>query len=158
MKVHLFNLLLLITVGGCLYITLSSAAPEAQPVSELHRAFVTLQPTATPHPIDFYRQSRTAQRAENLQALQTLMGSGAPSLAQAAREALLSQSAASEMEQKVEGMLAGMGYEKSVCVFQNNTVTLFTQPAVAEEDAAFVLQSAADICQVEKENVQLLSP
>lgn len=158
MKVHMFNLLLLVIVGGCLFITLSGSAPETQPVSSLHQAFVTVAPSPSPHPVDAYRQDRNRQRSENLQALEGLLTVPDEQLQQTARQALLSQSAAAEMETKVEGMLAGMGYERSVCVYQTDSISLFLCPTASPEHIPLVLQSAADICQVSKEHVQFLVP
>ena len=158
MRIHLFNLLLLITVGGCLFITLSQAAPEAQPVSTLHQAFVTVSPAVTPHPVDVYRQARNQQRAESQRALESLLSSDDQSLQQAARQALLEQSSAAGLETETEGMLAGMGYEKSVCVYREGSVSLFLSPTAAPEHIPLLLQSAADICHVAKEQVQLLVP
>ena len=158
MKVHVFNLLLLVIVGGCLFITLSGSAPEAKPVSSLHQAFVTVAPSPSPHPVDVYRQDRNRQRSENLQALEGLLTGPGEQLQQTARQALLSQSAAAEMETKVEGMLAGMGYERSVCVYQTDSISLFLCPTASPEHIPLLLQSAADICRVPKEKVQLLVP
>ena len=88
MKVHMFNLLLLVIVGGCLFITLSGSAPEAKPVSSLHQAFVTVAPSPSPHPVDAYRQDRNRQRSENLQALEGLLSSADEQLQQTARRSL----------------------------------------------------------------------
>ncbi|MBQ4639969.1 MAG: hypothetical protein IJB69_05595 [Clostridia bacterium] len=158
MKVHLFNFLLLITVLGCLCITLSRSAPEARPVSQLQRAFVTVAPAPTPHPIDAYRQSRTLRRQETLSALEALLTAQDTQLSTAAQAQIQALASAAETEAKVEGLLLGLGYEKSVCILDGGTVTLFTQPAVADADTAAVLQSAADLCRVSTENVQLLVP
>lgn len=158
MRIHLFNLLLLITVGGCLFITLSQAAPEAQPVSTLHQTFVTNPPIVTPHPVDAYRQARDHRRTEQQRALEALLSCDDETLHPAARQALLDQAAAAETETKVEGMLTGMGYEKSVCVYRDSSISLFLCPTASPEHIPLLLQSAADICRVTAEQVQLLVP
>lgn len=156
MKVHLFNFFLLLTVGGCLFITLSQATPESTPIAKLEQAFIPVSPS--PHPIDAYRTQREYQRKQEADSLSLLSQSADAALGQTAEEALLSLQMQSEKELMVEGVLAGMGYGKSVCVLQNNTLSIFTSPAVSKEDAAIILQKAAEICLLPLENMQLMVP
>lgn len=158
MKVHLFNLLLLITVGGCLYLTIAQSAPEAKPVTTLRQAIVPVTPSPSPHPIDAYHAARSLQRSQALAALEALLSSPDAAVQAQAREEIARLCTAAETESKVEGMLLGMGYEKCVCILDEETVLLFTEPITEAEEAAAVLQAAGQACHVPAQQVQLLVP
>lgn len=158
MKVHLFNLLLLFTVAGCLFITLSQSAPEARPIANMGHAFITLSPSATPPPLDAYQEKRTALRRQETESLSLLSASGDPSMQSAAENALLSLQEKAEKELKTEGMICAMGYEKAVCILQENALLIFAQPSLSDDHRMVILQSAAEICGILPEQVHLMAP
>lgn len=157
MKVHAFNLLLLLTVAICLCITLSRSTPEERPAANMHQAFITLSPAATPHPLDAYRTAREAQRALEMESLAALC---APEydMQPIARETLLSLQTKMERELQTEGMLAGLGYERAVCVLTEDTLSIFTEKTLSEKHLPLILQSAGEICQIPTENVHWVVP
>lgn len=158
MKTHLFHFLLLVTVLGCLVITLRQSSPESQPLPQLQQAFVPVQPSPSPHPIDAYRQQRTAARREMLSALETLLQSGSEAIRSQAEAETLSLQKAVETELMVEGMLAGIGHEMAVCAVQGNALYIFTTAALSNEEADRVLQTAAEWSQINRENIRLMVP
>lgn len=158
MKVHFFNLLLLITVAGCLCITLSQSSPEARPIANLNQAFITVAPTVTPHPLDAYRAQREKQRIREEKSLSALMQSSEGEMASAARETLLSLQRQMEMELQTEGVLSSMGYERAVCILQGKNLFLFTEETVSEKHLPLLLQAAAEICSLSPEQVHWMVP
>lgn len=158
MKTHLFNLLLLLTVAGCLCITLRRPE-QADPLPALMQgAFITVSPTVTPHPLDSYRNERQAQ----LQALQSAL----PSLPQtpddalyfALQKQLLALQKKADTEARVEGALRAMGIEKCTCILQEDSLLLFATPFPPQAQLPSVLQLAADLAGLSPENVHLMAP
>lgn len=158
MRVHLFNFLLLLTVAGCLFITLSQSAPEAQTSARILPSFITLTPSATPHPLDAYQEKRAAQRSKEQESLALLAQSNDPSLQTAAEKALLSLQEKAEKERQAEGLLLGMGYERALCILQETELMIFASPALSDAHQQIIFQSAAEICGILPQQVHLMAP
>lgn len=156
MKQHLINGLMMVIVFLCLMITLNRQPPAHTPALSAEKTFV--QPAATPHPLDAYRQRRAQQQADAMETLETLALDKSSGPDTQAREALFSLQSASQTEQAVEGMLLTLGYEKCLCICQPNGLLLFTQPDARQQDIPLILQSAADLSGFSAENIRLMAP
>ncbi len=157
MKGHLFNFLLLLVVGSCLYLTLTGETASTQTIA-IPQAIVTHPPSPTLPPLEAYRQDRQASRRETLSALEKLLSSENADLQQAAQQELLQITACGERETQVEGILSGMGYANSICIAQEDSITLFTGEQVQEKHIAALLQAAAQAAGVPSEKVYLMVP
>lgn len=156
MKERLFHGLLIVIVAICVAVTLTqkkTVTPAPLPLSE-----ALVAPTASPHPMDAYHALRSRQYTESVQSLSLLIDDPDSGLQAEAEKSLLALQQERTVTQQLEGILTGMGYEKSLCVLQQNTLFIFTEPAVREKDVAVVLQAAADFSSLQKENIRLMIP
>lgn len=158
MKEKLLNGLMILVVLFCLGITLSNYTPKTEPVLSMENTFASVIPTPSPHPLDACRKERDAQRQEALSSLTWLSQDAASGLQNEAQTALLSLQSAAQIETAAENLLTAMGYQNNVCILQKEGMLLFTEPAVKQEDAMLIIQSAADISGLPPEKIRLMVP
>ena len=152
MKDRLLNLLMLLTVGAALALTLLRP-PAANQESPLPA--VAALPTQ--RPAEAFRQRREKTREREKETLLALRDGEnwtgeTRALAEAAlRETLLSD----ETELAVEAALVGRGYADALCVCRAGRLTVLAAAPLEEEDAALVRDLAAEIAGIEPDHIRI---
>ena len=152
MKDKLLNLLMLLTVGAALALTLLRPTSVNQ---ESPLPAVTALPTRRPAEAFRLRREKTREREKDtLLALRD--GEGwAEETRTLAAEALRQTLLADETELAVEAVLAGKGYADALCVYREGSLTVLAAAPLREEDAALVRDLAAEIAGVAPDHVRI---
>lgn len=154
MKDKILNTLLLLTVAAALGITYFKGAP-APAAAPAQPPLAAAAPTR--HPVEAYRERRSAAREKEQAELRAAAENGAWSAEtrQLAEETLRQALRSDEAELAVEAALAARGYSEALCVYRQGKMTVFADRALTPQDAALILDLAREAAGVEPENIRI---
>ena len=158
MKDRIMNVLMLITVGAALILSLNGA-PSAQDRPALSQVFISSSdvPLPTPRPIDSFRTQREEDRRQSIQALTRIQEN--PEMAAALRslagEQLLQLLRCQETECALEAALIAKGYENALCIVDKERLTVFAAAPLQPEDMALIAHLAQEIAGILPENIRI---
>ena len=159
MKDKILNVLMLAAVAGALIVTLVKGAPtDAGGAARLPLTAVsTAAPAATPHPVDAYRARRAESRRQDQALLRSMIESPlTPGETRALAEKQCAQMAScDEMELAVEAVLAARGWGQALCVARSGSMTILLSQPLSARDAALILEWAAEVSGLKKENIRI---
>lgn len=152
MKDRLLNLLMLLTVGAALALTLLRPTSLNQ---ESPLPAVTALPARSSAEAFRLRREKTREREKDtLLALRDGEGWAEETRALAA-EALRQTMLSDETELAVEAALTGRGYADALCVYREGRLTVLAAAPLREEDAALVRDLAAEIAGVAPDHIRI---
>lgn len=150
-KDRILNLLMLFTVFAALGLTLlKTPAAPTEPLPA-----VTALPAVSW--AEAFRQRREETREKEKEALLALPQNPAWSEEiRAAAEAELRQVLLSqETELAVEALLAARGLDDALCVYRQGKLTVFSQSALSEKDAALIRDLAREAAGIDPKNIRI---
>jgi len=156
-KDRILNLLMLLTVGAALALSLARGPGEPAGFDAALSAVSTAAPTAAPSPAEAYRARRAAARARDEELLTLLLSSPdteGETLALARRQ-LLDMTKNDETELAVEAALAAGGCPDGLCVARRGEVTVFFPREISQREAALYLDIVRDASGLGAENIRL---
>ena len=157
MKDRILNLLMLLTVGAALTLSLIKG-PREDAGNDPMLPVVTVQaasPSPTPSPAEAYRARRAAARARDEELLALLLNSSDTDTEAQARRQLLDMTESDEMELAVEAALAAGGCAEGLCVVRNGEATVFFPREITQREAALYLDVVREASGLPTENIRL---
>lgn len=157
MKDKILNLLLLLTVGLALFLSLKKSPAAQAPLADAPPLAALPAAAPTAHPLDAYRARRDQERAREQAALLAILQDAAASEEEKsrAREELLSLNERAETELAVEAALAARGDGQSLCAARRGEILVFLGRAVSETEAALLLEVARQSSGLEADHIRI---